>query len=351
MNFTFSDDQVMFRDSVRGLLERACSPEVLRELWQSETGRSAEMWRAVAELGLLGMMAPESAGGLAMNEVDLVLPLIETGRAAFPGPIVECGAVAVPMLRDCGDVGLIERWLPAVVGGEAILTVGPASNPFVADAHVADLLLLRHGDELHAVPRTAATITHQPTNDRGRHLYRVDWAPSAETHVCAGARARELWSDAFDRGAFACAAQLIGVAQQLVDVAVQYATQREQFGKQIGSFQAIKHLLANVQVKIEFAKPLLYRAAGSLGQASDTRSADVSQAKAMAGEAALAAARTSLQVHGAIGYTWECDVQIWMKRAWSLDLAWGSAAWHRARIADAVIDGTLPARSFGYEPR
>jgi len=341
----------MFRDSVRGLLERVCSAEVVRGLWQTESGRSSEMWSAIAELGLLGLMVPESAGGLGMNEVDLVLPLIETGRAALPGPIVECAAVAVPMLRDLGDAGVIDRWLPAVAGGAAILSVGHGANAFVADAHIADLLLLPHGDELHAVPRGAATLTRQPTNDRGRHLYRADWTPGAATRVCDGARGRALWSDAFDRGAFGGAAQLLGVAQQLVDIAVRYAAQREQFGKPIGSFQAIKHLLANVQVKIEFAKPLLYRAANSLGHARNTRSVDVSQAKATAGEAAAAAARTSLQVHGAIGYTWECDLQIWMKRAWSLDLAWGSAAWHRARIADAVIDGAAPARSFGFEPR
>lgn len=351
MNFTFSDDQEMFRDSVRGLLERMCSPEAVRGLWQTESGRSVEMWNAVAELGLLGLMAPESAGGLGMDEVDLVLPLVETGRAAFPGPVVECAAVAVPMLRDLGDTGLVDRWLPAVANGSAILSVGHGANAFVADAHGADLLLLQHGDEIHAVPPAEANVTLQPTNDRGRQLFAVDWTPGAATRVCDGTPARALWSDAFDRGAFGCAAQLLGVAQQLVDVAVQYAGQREQFGKPIGSFQAIKHLLANVQVQIEFAKPLLYRAADSLGHASDTRSVDVSQAKATAGEAAVAAARTSLQVHGAIGYTWECDLQIWMKRAWSLDLAWGSAAWHRARIADAVIDGAAPARSFGFEPR
>jgi len=351
MNFTFIDDQEMFRDSVRGLLERVCSPEAVRGLWQTESGRSSEMWSAIAELGLLGLMVPESAGGLGMNEIDLVLPLIETGRAALPGPVVECAAVAVPMLRDLGDAGLIGRWLPAVAGGAAILSVGHGANAFIADAHIADLLLLPDGDDLHAVPRDAVQLTRQPTNDRGRQLFAVEWTPSAATRVCDCARARALWSDAFDRGAFGCAAQLLGVAQQLVDIAVRYAGQREQFGKPIGSFQAIKHLLANVQVKIEFAKPLLYRAAYSLGRASDTRSVDVSQAKATAGEAAAAAARTALQVHGAIGYTWECDLQIWMKRAWSLDLAWGSAAFHRARIADAVIDGAAPARSFGFEPR
>lgn len=350
MDFTFSEDQEMFRDSVRAALERVCPPETVRALWESESGRSPALWQTAAELGLLGLLAPESSGGLAMDETDFVLPLIESGRAAFPGPLVECAVVAVPLLRDLGDAALAQRWLPAIAAGDAILVAGYAANSFVADAHVADALLLQHGDELHVVTRGDAAIEHQPTLDRGRRLYRVDWTPRAATRAADGERGRQLWSDAFDRGAFGCAAQLLGAAQQLVDVAVRYAIQREQFGKPIGSFQAIKHQLADVQVKIEFARPLLYRAAESLARRRDTRAADVSQAKAMAGEAATAAARTALQVHGAIGYTWECDLHIWMKRAWSLELAWGDAAWHRARVADAVLDGAMPARSFGFAP-
>lgn len=351
MNFTFSEDQEMFRDSVRGLLEREWTPEVVRGLWDTESGFSNGLWRQLAELGLTGMLAPEERGGLGLNEIDIVLPLIETGRAACPGPIVECAVVASTLLRDAADSGLAAEWLPRLAAGDAVATVGHQANAFVADAQVADLLLLFEKGELHAVPRGSARAVHQPANDRSRRLFTIEWQPAAATRVANGAAAASLASDAFDRGAFGCAAQLVGAAQRLVDIAVEYATQREQFGKSIGSFQAIKHMLANVQVKIEFAKPLLHRAAYSLAARAETRSVDVSQAKATAGEAAAAAAKTALQVHGAIGYTWECDLHIWMKRAWSLDLAWGSASWHRSRIGDAVIDGALPARSFGFEPR
>ncbi len=353
MDFTFSEDHAMFRDSVRGLLERECTPERVRTLWQpSDSPGSRVLWGKLAELGIFGMMAPENAGGLAMNEVDLVLPLIETGRAAFPGPVVECAAVAVPALRDLGDEALQELWLAGVASGDTILGFAHAANNLVADADVVDALLVGQGSELHLFPSDQLSLTHQPANDPGRRLFKVDVSSgSADTRIAGGQAASSLIADALDRGAFGTAAQLVGVAQQLVDIAVTYATQREQFGKPIGSFQAIKHALATVQVKIEFAKPLLYRAANSLATRADTRSADVSQAKAGAGEAATAAAKTSLQVHGAIGYTWECDLQIWMKRAWSLDLAWGSAAFHRGRVADAIIDGSSPARSFGFEAR
>ena len=350
MKFLFTEDQEMFRDSVRGLLEKECTADVSRGLWETESGRSSALWSKLGELGLLGLTVPEDAGGLAMNEIDLVLPLVEAGYAALAEPLVETVAVGAPLLADLGGP-LSAEWLPRVAAGEAVLTVGHERNGFAADAHIADLLLLQRGSELHAVPRSAATLTHQPSSDPARKLFRVDWNAGDATRVADGEQAQTLLARAFDRGALASAAQLVGLAQRMVDIAVEYATQREQFGKPIGSFQAIKHMLATVQIQIEFVRPLLARAAYSVAHGADTASADVSQAKATAGEAATAAAKTALQVHGAIGYTWECDLQIWMKRAWSLELAWGSSSSHRASLADAVIDGVAPVRSFGYSPR
>ncbi len=133
-----------------------------------------------------------------------------------------------------------------------------------------------------------------------------------------------------------------------IDMAVRYACQRKQFGVPIGSFQAVKHMLADLQVRLEYARPVVYRAAHSVARAARCRSVDVSMAKAAASEAAVKAARAALQVHGAIGYTWEQDLHVWMRRAWSLELAWGSGAWHRARVAEAVLDGAVPAETFGY---
>jgi alkylation response protein AidB-like acyl-CoA dehydrogenase len=132
----------------------------------------------------------------------------------------------------------------------------------------------------------------------------------------------------------------------MVDMAGRYACEREQFGKPIGSFQAIKHMLANVVVRIEFARTMVYRAAFSVAENAVTRAVDVSQAKLAACEAAVSGAKTALQVHGAIGYTWEQDLQIWMKRAWALDIAWGTGAWHRARLAATVLDGDVLPETF-----
>lgn len=346
MDFRFTDDQLTFQATLRKALEKECTPEQVRTLWDTETGRSPQRWAQLAELGLLGLLVPDEHGGLGLNEVDLVLLLEEAGRAALPEPAVETAAVGVPMLR---ETPLARAWLPKVAAGDAILTVGHPRNPFVTDAHIADLLLLPHGDALHAVPRERVTARRQPCNDPSRRLFRVDWTPTGETRVAQGPDAQRLLDAAFDRAALACAAQQLGVGQRMLDMGVRYATERQQFGKPIGSYQAVKHLLANVAVRLEFARPVVYRAAFSVAHTTPTRAVDVSHAKVAASQAALLAAKTVHQVHGAIGYTWECDLHIWMKRAWALDITWGTSAWHRARVAAAVVDGVAPATNFGYQ--
>jgi alkylation response protein AidB-like acyl-CoA dehydrogenase len=323
---------------MRTFLERECTPAQIRALWDTDTGRSKQRWARLAEMGLLGALVPERHGGLGMDEVDLVLLLEETGRAALPEPVLDTAAVGVPLLAGLAGSALADDWLRRVPAGDAILAVGHHANAFVADAHVADLLLLQHGDALHAVPRARTTLERQPCNDPSRRLFSVQWSPAGDTRVAGGAEAKRLLAAALDRGALGAAAELVGIGQQLVDLAVRYASQREQFGRPIGSFQAVKHMLANVAVRLEFARPVVYRAAFSVARDAATRAVDVSHAKVAAAEAAAQAARVALQVHGAMGYTWEVDLHIWMKRAWALGLAWGSTAWHRERVARVVLD-------------
>ena len=270
MQFSFSEEQRTFQASTRTFLERECTPHEIRALWKTDTGRSAERWSRLAELGLLGVLVPEKHGGLGMSEIDLVLLLEETGRAALPEPVLDTAAVGVPLLAGLEGSVLADGWLRRVPEGPAVLAVGHRANEFVADAHVADLLLMQHEDELHAVPRAGAELERQPTNDPSRRLFRVTWTPSSDTRVARGPSGRRLLAAALDRGALAAAAQLLGVGQQLVDLAVRYATQREQFGRPIGSFQAVKHMLANVAVRLEFARPVVYRAAFSVARGIDT---------------------------------------------------------------------------------
>jgi len=348
MRFAFSDDQQLLQGAVREFLRKECTPEAVRALWADERGHSAALWSQLAELGVPGALVPEAQGGMGLDERDLVLLLEEVGRAALPGPVAACAAVAAPLLRELGGAPA-ERWLARVGAGAAIAVAGHPANPFVTDAHLADLLLLARGGELHAVERAAARLVRQPANDPGRRLYGVDWEPSPATRVAAGADAERLLAAAFDRGALACAAQLLGAADRMLELAVAYACQREQFGRPIGSFQAVQHQLADAKVRVEYARPVVYKAAWSVASGAATRAVDVSHAKLAARDAAALAARRALQAHGAIGYTWEQDLHLWMRRAWSLALEWGAPPLHLARVAGFVLaDGAPigPGRTF-----
>jgi alkylation response protein AidB-like acyl-CoA dehydrogenase len=191
---------------------------------------------------------------------------------------------------------------------------------------------------IYAIDPKDAELVRQASVDPGRRLFTVGWKQSTSVVVADGATAQKTLDAALDRGAFGVAAQQLGIGQRLIEMAVAYAKEREQFGKPIGSFQAVKHMLASVQVRVEFARPVVYRAAFSVAHDLPTRAVDVSQAKAAASEAALLAVKTALQVHGAIGYTSELDLHMWMKRAWSLEAAWGTSRWHRRRVARVVLD-------------
>ena len=324
MDFSFSDDQIMFRDAVRDLLANECPPEVVRAAWENDTGRTDGLWAALAEMGVVGMTAPESAGGLGMDEIDLVLLLEEAGRAALPEPLLEHTAVGIPTLAEAGGP-IAEAWLERAAAGEATLSAGPGDG-YVVGAASCDLVLLI-GDQVRAVPMEGASLVEHRSIDGSRRLFEVD------------GDAALLDADpalAFDRAVAAAAAQCVGVAQHLVETTVEYVAQRYQFGKPVGTYQAVKHHLANAALKVEFARPAAHHAAWCIAAADPDRSRDVSLAKALASDAVDLAARTALQCHGAIGYTFEYDLHLWMKRGWALSAAWGDAAWHRNRIAAAL---------------
>jgi alkylation response protein AidB-like acyl-CoA dehydrogenase len=336
MRFVFTEDQRLFQHTVRDLLTKECPPEEVRALWADPVGRSRQRWSKLAEMGVLGLLVDVEHGGMGMDEVDLVLLLEETGRVALPEPVVETAAVATRLLDEAGGVEARDRWLPAIAGGDTMVAVGlEATGPYVADAHVADLLLLQRGAELHAVQPGAVSLVAQPSVDGARRIFSVGWTPSPATRLAAAA---EPLAAAFDRGALGAAAQLVGIADHMIELTAEYARQREQFGQPIGSFQAVKHLLADALLKLDFARPAVYRAAWSVARGEATRARDVSMAKAFAAEAADRAARASLQIHGAIGYTWEHDLHLWMKKGWTLAAAWGDAAWHRERVAAGLLD-------------
>lgn len=342
MRFAFSDDQLLLASTLRDFLAKECTAETLRALWASPSGQDPALWGKLAELCVLGALVPDANGGMGLDERDLVLLLEEAGRAALPLPLVSTAAVAAPLLRDAGDAAHAATWLPRIADGAAILAVGHPANPFIADADVADLLLLAHVGDVYALERRDAGVVRQPANDPARRLFSVTWDPRAATRIAGGAAAAELLDAALDRGALACAAEALGVADRLLDIAVAYARQREQFGRPIGSFQALQHALADVKVRLEYARPVVYKAAHSVAVGARTRAPDVSHAKLAAVDAAQKAARTALQVHGAIGYTWEQDLHIWMRRAWSLERDFGDVPFHEERVAAFVLAEGAP---------
>jgi hypothetical protein len=238
------------------------------------------------------------------------------------------------------------------VGGVDVTPGGPVSpsevsadgmlrTPRVVGARDAAVLLLacrdtESGWQLHAVPAGSCTSAPTPALSSSRDLSVVHWPLASDTLLAYGVAAEAAVALLADRAAAGSAALLVGLAGRMLDMAADYAKARHQFGRPIGSFQAIKHHLANARVALEFARPATYRAAWSLATAQPTLSHDASMAKAMASDAADLSARVALQVHGAIGYTWECDLHFFMKRAWALSRGWGDAATHRRLVLAQV---------------
>ena len=335
MDFTFTEDQLLFQDSVRDFLVSEVTPGRIRALWETATGRDDGLWRQLAELGLTGVTVPENFGGLGMGELDFVLLAQECGYVALPEPLVHTALVSVPMLKEIGGE-LAAEWLPRVAAGGARVVVGLEENLVVEDAHVADLLLLQRGDKLVAATAGQVCLRYNESVDPSRRLFAVEPAAGASA-VAEGAAARSLAARALNRGALACAAQALGLAQRMIDLSVKYTSERQQFGRPVGSFQAVKHLMANVAVRLEYARAPTHRAAYAIAKDQAIASHAVSHAKLVACEAANLAAKNSHQVHGAMGYTWEVDLHIFMKKAWALANSWGDAGFHKSRVAGFIF--------------
>ena len=260
---------------------------------------------------------PEKFDGIEAHPADLVVALERLGRWCVPGPVAESIAVAPILLAD-------DERSAALAAGELIATVAvPPAVPRAVDADYAGLVLLAHDGQ---VSDAAAGGSHESV-DPARRLF--DVTAVGDPHAADVARA-------FEFGALATAAQLVGAGQAMLDMSVEYAKQRSQFGRMIGSYQAIKHKLADVHIALELARPLVYGAALSLAENSPDTARDVSAAKAAASDAALLAARSSLQTHGAIGFTSEHDLSLWLLRVQASHSAWGDPSTHRRRVLEAL---------------
>ncbi|MFJ9904932.1 acyl-CoA dehydrogenase family protein [Streptomyces sp. NPDC101152] len=312
MRFLLDAEQRAFAESLDAMLTAADTPSVVREWSRGERNSGRALWRRLARAGVFGLAIPEEYGGLGALPVELAVAFVELGRHAVPGPLVETVTAAVLL---SGADPAAKRLLPSLAAGETMATVA-YEGAYALDGDAADLHLALTQDGLRLSPGHGPL---RPSLDPARRL--APLAPGGELLTPDPPLAQAL---AYAR--LATAAQALGVGLALLDRTVAYVGRRTQFGVPVGSFQAVKHRLADAKVALEFARPLLFGAALTLDPA------DVAAAKVTACEAAYRTARTALQLHGAIGYTAEYDLSLWLTKARALRTAWGTPRECRALV-------------------
>ncbi|HEY9266450.1 MAG TPA: acyl-CoA dehydrogenase family protein [Mycobacterium sp.] len=317
MNFEIDEQQRDFAASIDAALGAAELPAAIRAWGEGDTAPGRKVWSQLADLGVTALMVPEKFDGIEAHPIDLVVALERLGRWGVPGPVTESIAVAPILLSD-------DERSAGLASGDLIATVAqPPLVPRAVDADTAGLILIAEDGQV----RDGTAGDKHASVDLSRTLSDVTATGDAQPADVARA---------FEFGALATAAQLVGAAQAMLDAAVEYAKQRSQFGTVIGTYQAIKHKLADVLIAVELARPLVYGAALSLADGSDDTARDVSAAKAAAADAALLAARSALQTHGAIGFTQEHDLSLLLVRVQALRPAWGDPTWHKRRVMEAL---------------
>jgi len=359
MNFGFSEEQDLLRAEVRKFLDAHCPLEEVRRLMETPEGFSRDLWKQMGELGWLGLTVPEAQGGAGLGWVDLVVVLEEMGRTLFPSPFLAT-TVAAAAIREAGSDAQKQRWLPRLADGSKIGTLAylEASDRWepealalagaprdggvvlsgekvqVLDATAADLFVVAYRGGLAVVERNAPGVTAvaTPSIDMTRRVGRVRLEKVAVApadvlaHASEAALARVL-----DLATAAVTAEMLGAAEADLRITVKYAQEREQFGSPIGRFQGVKHPLAEIYVDVESARSILYYAAWCL----DERDADaprvVSLAKAYASEAFARIGVDAVQLHGGVGFTWEYDPHLYLKRSKWARPAFGDADFHYDR--------------------
>ncbi|WP_455361025.1 acyl-CoA dehydrogenase family protein [Streptomyces sp. SYSU K21746] len=325
MRFLLDEEQRDFARSLDAMLTASDTPGAVRAWAAGDHGPGRALWSRLADAGVFALAVPEAYEGVGEQgplAVELALAFVELGRHAVPGPVVETAAVAV-LLGELGEgCPAAKEWLPRLASGRASATLRLDGGRYVLDADAVDAVFLVSGEELRLAPGYGPP---QPSADPARRLFRPEEGGEL---LASGPAVREAAGRAETCAALLTAAQALGVGDALLSRTVEYVKQRTQFGTAIGSFQAVKHRLADTLIGLEFARPLLWAAALSLDPA------EVAAAKVTVGEAAYAAARTALQLHGAVGYTEELDLSLWLRKARPLRDAWGTPGACRRRVLE-----------------
>lgn len=328
MDFDLSPDQTALRDAARELLAGECSSARVR----AAGGFDRELWAAMVEQGWTGIAVPESLGGVGLGVVEAAVLLEQAGAHVAPVPLTQ-QLVALAALAE-------SEWGPALLSGEAIAcvartplerhgdgTVSGRPEPVIYGAR-ADVLVVPAGDSLVAVDLREVARHAEPAMDLTRELAWIDLDHAPATEVGGAAEVERH----LDRGAVFHAAEMLGGAEAVMHLAVDYAKEREQFGRPIGSFQAVKHRCADMLVDVEGMRSAVYHAAWALGAGDPDARVAAATAKVWCSDAGVRVAESALQVHGGIGFTWESDVHLFLKRAQLDSVAFGDARHHRARL-------------------
>ncbi|WP_371185569.1 acyl-CoA dehydrogenase family protein [Thalassotalea maritima] len=351
MDFTFTEDELALREAISRFLMTEAAPEVLREIWQQDSGRSPQLRQAMAEQGLTALSIAEEFGGLGMGDLVWSLMSQEMGYYAIPDSMMGTAYIATGIISALPDREPRKaQWLEQIACGELRVAVSHPANTLVADAKNADLILHFGDDGLYALTADEVELTLNPSIDSSRRLYQLTVKNAEAPLLLAKEDAQALAQKAVVQGTLANAGQMLGLAQRMLDLSIDYVNQRKQFGKLIGSFQALKHKLADVASKIEIAKPALYRAAYSMENNHELAAVHASQAVLLCRPAAMLAAKHGIQAHGAMGYTWEVDLQMFMKRCYALQASWGTDGYHQGVVFEHLMADTVelgPTATFG----
>jgi alkylation response protein AidB-like acyl-CoA dehydrogenase len=334
MNFDFTDDQHAIKRTAHELLEARFKPERVRELAESKS-YDDDAWKEMCELGWAGIFIGEEHGGQELGIVELIILMEELGYALAPVPFLSNAAAGLA-IEHAGTDEQKARWLPRLASGELRGTVGrwqDGEARLVPDAEAADVIVLAGADQGFVLERSAAEVEAFDALDATRRFGRVRAEGGDPLAGDPG--------PALDRICAALAAENVGVGQRAMEMAVDYARERKQFDRPIGSYQAVSHRCAQMLLEVEGARSAAYYAAWCADAEPESLTRAASMAKAYASDAGWRVCTSSLQVHGGIGFTWEHDLHFFLKRAKTNALMFGSAAEHRERVAQ--LSGLEPA--------
>jgi alkylation response protein AidB-like acyl-CoA dehydrogenase len=369
VNFAFSDEQEELRRVVRSFLEDKSAEAAVREQMETDKGYDDAVWSQMGEqMGLQGLIIPEEHGGSGYSYVELIVVLEEMGRALLCAPFFSTVVLAGNTLMQSGDDAAKAKYLPGIASGETIATLAiteengrwdetgvtltakaegdgyvlDGAKSYVLDGHLANLIIVAArtdaGVSLFAVDGEAAglTRTQLATMDQTRKQAKLEFSGTPAELIGTDGGGWDVLSTVLDLAAVGLAAEQVGGAQMCLDMAVEYAKVRVQFGRPIGSFQAIKHKCADMLLEVESAKSAAYYAGWCASEMNDELPSVASLAKAYCSEAYFHASAENIQIHGGIGFTWEHPAHLYFKRAKSSELLFGDPTYHRELLAQRI---------------